>query len=81
MTSAFCAVSEVSCMVTIDFKLADMKLESSQRDLFSAEVTGKSVVGDFEDVYLFCKNSVLNICRYLKHFCIKENKGRLNTLY
>ena len=61
-------------MVTIDYKLADMKLESSQWDLFSAEVTEKSVVGDFEDIYLFCKNSVLNICRYLKHFYIKENK-------
>ena len=69
-------MSEVSCMLTIDFKLADMKLESSQWDLFNAEVTEKSVVGDFEDIYLFCKNSVLNICRDTQTFlsASKENK-------
>ena len=51
-------------MVTIDFKLADIKAEG----LF-AEVREKYVEGlDFEVLCIFGKNAVLNTCRYLKSF-------------
>ena len=40
-------------MVTIDFKLADVRLESSQWGLFSTEVREKSVECDLEDIYIF----------------------------
>ena len=46
-------------MVTIDFKLADTKLESSEAYL------PKLI---FEIIDTFCENAVLNIRRYLKRF-------------
>ena len=46
-------------MVTIDFKLADTKLESSEAYL------PKLI---FEIIDTFCENAVLNIRRYLKSF-------------
>ena len=52
-------------MVTIDFKLADIKLEVLLG--LNAEVREKSVVR-FRSYSHFCKNAVKNICRYLKRF-------------
>ena len=52
-------------MVTIDFKLADTKLESSEAYLPKLE---KNLSWGFEIVGIFCQNAVLNICRYLKRF-------------
>ena len=52
-------------MVTIDFKLADIKQESSEAYLLNL---GKNCLSwDFEVIYIFRKNEVLNICRYLKN--------------
>ena len=51
-------------MVTIDLKLADIKLEELLG--LNAEVREKSVVR-FRS-YSHCKNAVKNICRYLKRF-------------
>ena len=53
-------------MVTIDFKRADIKLESSEAYLPKLE--------GFEIIDIFCKNAALNICRYLKRFIPIENK-------
>ena len=50
-------------MVTIAFKVADIKLESSKGYLLKL---GKNLLWDFEVIYIFRKNAVLNICRYLK---------------
>ena len=57
---------------TIAFKLADIKLESSEAYLLKL---GKNVSWDFEVIFIFRKNGVLNICRYLKSFytCKKIN--------
>ena len=44
----------------IAFKLADVKLESSEAYLLKL---GKNLSWDFEVIYIF---AVLNICRYLK---------------
>ena len=52
-------------MVTIAFKVADVKLESSKAYLLKL---GKNLLWDFEVIYIFRKNAVLNICRYLKSF-------------
>ena len=52
-------------MVTIAFKLADIKLESSEAYLLKL---GKNLSWDFEVIFIFRKNEVLNICRYLKRF-------------
>ena len=53
-------------MVTIDFKLAEIKLESSGAYLPKLE---KSLSKGFEIIDIFfCKNAVLNMCRYLKRF-------------
>ena len=52
-------------MVTIAFKLADVKLESSEAHLLKL---GKNLSWDFEVIYIFRKNAVLDICRYLKGF-------------
>ena len=49
-------------MVTIDFDLADIKLESSETYLLKL---GENLSKDFKVVDTFCKNAVLNICRYL----------------
>ena len=46
-------------MVTIDFKLADIKLESSEAYLPKVE---KNLPQGFEIIDIFCKNAVLNIC-------------------
>ena len=58
------SICAASSTVTIDFKLADIKLESSEAYLPKLE---KSVIG-FWIIDIFCKNEVLNICRYLKRF-------------
>ena len=52
-------------MVTIAFKVADVKLESSKAYLLKL---GKNLLWDFEVIYIFRKNAVLNICRCLKGF-------------
>ena len=52
-------------MVTNDFKLSDIKLEGSNAYLLKL---GKNLSWDFEVILFFCKNAVLNICRYLKRF-------------
>ena len=55
--------------MTIAFKLADVKLESSEGYLLKL---GKNVLWDFEVIYIFRKNAALNICRYLKGFDINK---------
>ena len=62
----------MSSTVTIDFKLADIKLECSDAHLPKVE---KNLSYGFEIIDIFCKNAVLNICRYLKRFytCKKIN--------
>ena len=57
----------------IAFKLADVKLKSSEA---LAEVRGKSVVG-VEVIYMFRKNAVLDICRYLKGFYIYKKTNNI----
>ena len=47
----------------IAFKLADIKLESSEAYQLKL---GKNLSWDFEVIFIFRKNKVLNICRYLK---------------
>ena len=64
-TEAFHAICAASSTVTIDFKLADIKLESSEAYLPKLE---KNLSYGFEILDIFCKNAVLNICRYLKRF-------------
>ena len=60
--------------VCIAFKLADVKLESSEA-CFDLMKLGKNLSWDFEVIYIFRKNAVLNICRYLKGFyTLQENK-------
>ena len=54
-----------SSMVTMNFKLADTKLESSEAYLPKLE---KNLSQGFEIVDIFCENEILNICRYLKRF-------------
>ena len=51
--------------VTIAFKRADIKLESSEAYLLKL---GKNLSWDFEVIFIFRKNEVLKICRYLKRF-------------
>ena len=55
------------------FKLADIKQESSEAYLLKL---GKNCLSwDFEVIYIFRKNEVLNICRYLKNVhTYTENK-------
>ena len=49
----------------IAFKLADIKPESSGAYLLKLR---KNRSWDFEVIFIFRKNEVLNICRYLKSF-------------
>ena len=42
-------------MVTIDFKLADAKLKSTEAYLLKL---GKNLLQEFEVIYIFCKNAV-----------------------
>ena len=51
--------------MTIAFKLADVKLESSEAYLLKL---GKNLSWDFEIICIFRKNAVLYICPYLKGF-------------
>ena len=51
--------------MTIAFKLADVKLESSEAYLLKL---GKNLLWDFEIICIFRKNAVLYICPYLKVF-------------
>ena len=63
-------------MVTIDNKIEDTKLVSSEAYLLKL---GENLLEDFEFklifTFFFCKNSVLNKCRYLTRFytCKKIN--------
>ena len=68
---AFCAASST---VTIAFKLADVKLESSEAYLLKL---GKNLSWDFEVIYIFSKKEVLNICRYLKGFYIYKKTNSI----
>ena len=59
-------------MITIDFKLADTNLESSEDYLLKLR---KDLSWDFEVIFIVCKNAVLNKSRYLKNFLnLQENK-------
>ena len=51
--------------VTIAFKLADIKPESTEAYMLKL---GKNLSWDFEVIFIFRKNEVLNICWYLKSF-------------
>ena len=51
--------------VTIDFKLADIKLESSEAYLLMLE---QNLSEGWKLLTFFVKNVVLNICRCLKRF-------------
>ena len=68
---AFCAASSA---VTIAFKLADVKLENSEAYL---RKLGKNLSWDFETIYIFSKNEVLNICRYFKGFYINKKTNNI----
>ena len=67
-------------MVMIAFKVADVKLESSKAYLLKL---GKNLSWDFEVIYIFRKNAVLNIRRYLKssYTCKKINNIFLKFHY
>ena len=52
-------------MITIDFKLADTNLESSEDYLLKLR---KDLSRDFEVIFIVRKNALLNKCRYLKNF-------------
>ena len=54
-----------SSTITIDCKLADLKLESSEAYLPRLE---KNLSLGFEIFDIFCNNAALNIRRYLKRF-------------
>ena len=61
-------------MVTIAFKLAGVKLESSEAYLLRL---GKNLSWDFEVVYIFRQNAVLDICRYLKGFYVYKKTNNI----
>ena len=52
-------------MVTIDFKLANIKLECSEAQLLNLE---KNLSYGFENIDNFCTSAVLNICQFFKRF-------------
>ena len=54
-------------MVKTDFKVAAIKLECSEAYLLKLE-KNLSLGFKVNIVIKLCKNVVLNICRYLKHF-------------
>ena len=60
-------------MVTIAFKVADVKLESSKAYLLKL---GKNLLWDFEVIYIFRKNAVLNIIMPIsqRFLYLQENK-------
>ena len=54
-------------MVTaIDFKLADVKVESSKAYLLKLR---ENLSWDLTVIYIFCKNIVVNICQCLENIC------------
>ena len=55
----------MSSTVTIDFKLADIKLESSEACLLNLEI---NLSKGFKVTDIFGKNAIFNICRYLERF-------------
>ena len=61
-------------MVTIAFKLTDVKPESSEAYLLKL---GKNLSWDFEVIYIFRKNAVLNICQYFKGFYIYKKTNNI----
>ena len=71
MTSYLC--SEYT--VTIDFKFADVKIESSEAYLPKLE---KNLSSGFEIIDIFCKNTVLNVYRYLKRVFTNE---KINSIF
>ena len=69
-------MQRVNSTVTIAFKRsADVKLGSSEA--YSLKL-GKNLSWDFEAIYIFSKNAVLSICRYLKGFYIYK---KTNTIF
>ena len=67
--SVACAASST---VTIDFKRADIKIESSEAYLLKLE---KNLSKSFQvtDIF-FNKNAVLIICRYIESLYLQGNK-------
>ena len=61
-------------MVTIAFKLADVKLENSEAYLLKL---GENLSWDFKVIFIFRKNEILNICRYLKRFYTYKKKNNI----
>ena len=51
-----------------------MKLESSEAYLLKL---GKNLSWDFEVIFIFRKNDVTNICRYLKRFYTYKKKNKI----
>ena len=64
----------MSSTVTTAFKRADVKLESSEA--YSLKL-GKNLSRDFEVLYIFRKNVVLNRCWYLKGFYIYKKANNI----
>ena len=64
----------MSSTVTIAFKLADVKLESSEAYFLKL---GENLSRDFEVVWIFRKNAVLDICQYLKRFYIYKKTNNI----
>ena len=56
----------------IAFRLADVKLESSE-----ALKLGENLSWDFEVIYIFRKNAVLDICRCLKGFYVYKKTNNI----
>ena len=58
----------------IDFKLADIRLDIYSSEAYLPKLE-KNLSEGFKIIDIFCKNAVLNICRYLTGFytCKKTN--------
>ena len=64
-------VSKREGQIQSKFDVKDVKLESSEACLLKL---GKNLSWDFEVIYIFRKNAVLNIYRYLKSFYTYKKK-------
>ena len=62
----------------IAFKLADIKLESSEAYLIKL---GKNRSWDFEVIFIFCKNEVFNICRHLKSSYTYKKMNNISLMF
>ena len=65
----------MSSTITIAFKLADVQLESSEAYLLKL---GKNLSWNFEVIYIFRKDAVLNTCLHLKGFYTYE---KINNIF